>query len=591
MRRFLNFHLIVCVVMGVSLLGTPIGFASEIRSQSTVHADSLVQENPSGALSAPVITKISSRMGNLSIDFNKPTSSGGEVITNYSFSVDGGRHWIVRSPKSISSPIRIGRVGSGRHNILIRPVSDAGPGTPSSAYSFTLKSDKHPVLPIRFKSLKNKRGLILRSLSKKSSQMRFNIRALGSNIENIKKVSDSTEIDSLDKTGKLESAVISQTEPLNFDRIFIGPTGRTVATLGGNSANCSVAEISVTNDKSTCLATAAEAPLTNVELADQQISSMVPVKFDLVGNVYVSSFDSLLKISKSGQITYLVSLSDNVCVQLWRPLPHGGILAYLNDRSILGSCGGNNHTVVVSDSTGIVAKTTFCDCESVSIYIGPDDNAIVGDYRYNFKLLNTNEGTMTPLTIGYPNSGILRSFNQATLLANGRVIAIANNDWGRDIPLSDDPLGSPLIQLSPKLQTPDNIFHVPNVPVPFLLVPTADSKIVVAGLADPELCSDYSAVYNFEPQAVCPDRARLSVYDVATNTDRPIDLVNAVGGNADSMDIYFLSATPDGKQIMFAGRRSKNHFKTFTDVIGISDLKAGVTKIKPVSGFLGLSSY
>lgn len=587
MRKFLSGRLLVCSIVATFSLGSSVSSAQETLSESRLVKESSQSSSALMLPSPPKIVQVSSKRGILSANFTKPSNDGGSAIINYSYSVDGGSHWIVSMPMSVSSPLSIGRVGSGKHKILIRAITEIGNGAPSAPYFFTVGAARHPILPVRFKSLKHSHGLVVRKKPKKRTFWNANLR--GEKYSD-SATSDKNEVDSIDDTGKLVPAVISQTEPLNFDRIFIGPTGRTIAIMGNNSFNCSIAEISVSNGKSNCLATTSEVPLTNVELADQQISSMVPIKFDAVGNVYVSSIDSLVKVSVTGQLTYLVSLTDKVCVQVWRPLPHGGIVAFVND-SVNLSCGGSYHTVWISDATGIVVNTKLMDRESVSMYATPDDKVIVGDYSGTFRKIDPTSGAIQTLNIEYPKPGILRSFNQVVTLGDGRVIGIANNDWGRDMPLLDDPLGSPLIQFSPIVQAPDNILQVPNVPVPFLLVPSRASKVVVAGLANPDLCSDYSAVYNFEPQAVCPDTARLSIFDFETKTDSPIDLVHAKGGNQDPMDIYFLSASPDGKQVIFAGRRSKDHFKSSSDVIGICNLVTGVTKITPVAGLLGLSAY
>ena len=78
--------------------------------------------NGGGGASAPSV----------SISFSTPASNGGDTITNYQYSLNGGSTWITRSPASTASPIVIsGLSNSVVYNVGLRAVNSAGGGASS----------------------------------------------------------------------------------------------------------------------------------------------------------------------------------------------------------------------------------------------------------------------------------------------------------------------------------------------------------------------------------------------------------------------------------------------------------------------------
>jgi len=65
-----------------------------------------------------------------------PGSSGGDAISNYEHSFDGGRTWTAFNPAVSTGPLVIPGIASGVvHRIVIRAVNNIGAGEPSSAVS------------------------------------------------------------------------------------------------------------------------------------------------------------------------------------------------------------------------------------------------------------------------------------------------------------------------------------------------------------------------------------------------------------------------------------------------------------------------
>ena len=526
---------------------------------------------------APTIRSITATNQVVSLDFKAPTSNGGATITNYAYSIDNGTTWTLRYPASTSSPLVIASVATGNHRFKIRAVNSVGNGTASSATQFTVVAAERALLPIKFKSLAGSRGLVVKTRSNSSLQLKTK--------QGIKyatdEILDSTEVKIVDDSGNIQPAVESQTGTINIDRIFIGPGGRTVATLGSNEFNCRVAEIDTATGETFCIATQSQASLANVELRAQQISGFVPIKFDSLDNVFINSFNSLIQVTPEGAFSTLISESDNYCIQGWAPLNGSGIVAWVNTQGL--GCGGERFSYHVSITEGEVTKTELCSsCDLLAMAPTADGGAILGLFGDSLYDFNSNTDTMTPNNFSYSSTIHYKLFAQSKLLSDGRVIAIPQNYWGQI--QSNQP--TPLMQYLPQVE--ENTFYVENVPVPFLLAKMSGGKVAVAGLADPANCFRYASIWRGDP---CPEEARLSVYDLDTSVETPIDLVNADGGNSDPMDIYFLSGSPDGTHVLFAGARSTDGFFGITDVIGSVDLQTGETKITPVSGFLGLSAY
>jgi hypothetical protein len=82
--------------------------------------------------------------GKITIDFLSPESDGGQTITNYQYSLDGGENWTARSPEDLSSPIIVDELVNGTtYFVMIRVVFEGGFGPNSNevlAIPFTVPS-------------------------------------------------------------------------------------------------------------------------------------------------------------------------------------------------------------------------------------------------------------------------------------------------------------------------------------------------------------------------------------------------------------------------------------------------------------------
>jgi len=87
---------------------------------------------------APTITSISRGTGTASVNFTAPTSNGGQTITNYEYSTDGGTTWVAASPADIISPLVISGLNDATaYPIRIRAVNSIGGGAQSNSVNAT----------------------------------------------------------------------------------------------------------------------------------------------------------------------------------------------------------------------------------------------------------------------------------------------------------------------------------------------------------------------------------------------------------------------------------------------------------------------
>lgn len=88
--------------------------------------------------SSPVITSISTALGQLTVNFTAG-SDGGSAITNYQYSTNGGASWTTRSPASTTSPIVITGLANGAtYDVRIRAINANGSGSQSNLIASTL---------------------------------------------------------------------------------------------------------------------------------------------------------------------------------------------------------------------------------------------------------------------------------------------------------------------------------------------------------------------------------------------------------------------------------------------------------------------
>jgi titin len=114
-----------------------------VNAQGAGTASSSVSGTPRTNPDAPGSVVVSAGDATISVAFVANANDGGNAVTGYEYSTDGGATWRVRDPGAsmTSSPITITKLSSDglttltngtAYNVLIRPVNDAGPGKESA---------------------------------------------------------------------------------------------------------------------------------------------------------------------------------------------------------------------------------------------------------------------------------------------------------------------------------------------------------------------------------------------------------------------------------------------------------------------------
>ena len=84
---------------------------------------------------APKITSIAKTNTSFTVDVDAPTSNGGAAITNYAYSIDSGKTWVLVNPASNSTRIVItGLKSNTTYPVQIAAVNSAGRGAASAGY-------------------------------------------------------------------------------------------------------------------------------------------------------------------------------------------------------------------------------------------------------------------------------------------------------------------------------------------------------------------------------------------------------------------------------------------------------------------------
>jgi hypothetical protein len=105
-----------------------------VNSRGGGAASSAVSTTPRRSPDSPTITSVQRGSGTASISFTAPVFNGGAGITNYEYSLNGGR-WTAVRPTSVASPIVIQRLVDTRsYSVRIRAINAAGGGAASSAF-------------------------------------------------------------------------------------------------------------------------------------------------------------------------------------------------------------------------------------------------------------------------------------------------------------------------------------------------------------------------------------------------------------------------------------------------------------------------
>jgi len=111
-----------------------------IGSNGTGPSSARSSVKPGGPASAPSITSVLPASAQMSVAFTAPNNSGGHLVTNYQYSVDGGTTWIVRSPASVASPLVISGIPNGyAYQVVLRAVTSTGAGAISNIVNQNLE--------------------------------------------------------------------------------------------------------------------------------------------------------------------------------------------------------------------------------------------------------------------------------------------------------------------------------------------------------------------------------------------------------------------------------------------------------------------
>jgi titin len=109
-------------------------------------ASSAVSATTWGVPAAPTIFSSTARDGALDISFASG-ANGGDPVTNYKYSIDGGATWVTRNPASTVSPLVISELTNGTdYPVQLRAVNSVG--TSASSATATLKPHAVPLAPI-----------------------------------------------------------------------------------------------------------------------------------------------------------------------------------------------------------------------------------------------------------------------------------------------------------------------------------------------------------------------------------------------------------------------------------------------------------
>ncbi|MFM8856082.1 MAG: trypsin-like serine protease [Actinomycetota bacterium] len=106
-----------------------------VNSRGGGAASSTVTATPRRSPDAPAITSVQRSVGTASVSFTPPVFNGGAAITNYEYSLNGGR-WTAVRPSSTASPFVIPRLADSRsYSLRIRAVNVAGGGVASTLFT------------------------------------------------------------------------------------------------------------------------------------------------------------------------------------------------------------------------------------------------------------------------------------------------------------------------------------------------------------------------------------------------------------------------------------------------------------------------
>ena len=115
-----------------------------VNSAGAGAASAIVKATPKAPVTVPgAPTGLVATAGDrqVSVAFVAPAVTGGAAVSNYQYSVDGGKTWVTRAPVSVASPVVITGLTNGtEYSIALRAVNSAGAGATSAVVKATPKA-------------------------------------------------------------------------------------------------------------------------------------------------------------------------------------------------------------------------------------------------------------------------------------------------------------------------------------------------------------------------------------------------------------------------------------------------------------------
>ena len=399
----------------------------------------------------------------------------------------------------------------------------------------------------------------------------------------------STTIAALTPDGSIVSMVQSGSDSLlsAIQQIYISPDGRALIyfespqPIDNSEQSCWIAQINNSTGDVTCLSTLVDGfQYSNLGVEDQAAWGVNSVQFDAAGYAYLTyelpseRGNDLIMIAPDGTLTHL--LPSNMCLQHWRVLPGGQVLIEgASDGFCYNVAAATNFTDVINTDGTI---TNLSGDQLSSVAPAGDGGALLGDgttgYHYSpgataldvvpWISSTVPDGSNSAVVCAAPDSGCGYApalFAQPQQFGNS-VYAIADEYAGQMV----GPSMGHLMQYWPSFRS----INATAVQVPLLTSKLGSSDIAIYGLGglNGQATSCFRDPLFYFQYDNCTADHKLSIFNVATNTDTNIVLPEQIG-------IYYLTGSTDGSTVYFGGQViSDNSF-----VVGTVDVATGTVNL------------
>jgi hypothetical protein len=377
-----------------------------------------------------------------------------------------------------------------------------------------------------------------------------------------------------------------------IQQIYISPDGRALIyfespqPIDNSEQSCWIAQINNSTGDVTCLSTLVDGfAYSNLGVEDQAAWGVNSVQFDAAGYAYLTyelpseRGNDLIMIAPDGTLTHL--LPSNMCLQHWRVLPGGQVLIEgASDGFCYNVAAATNFTDVINTDGTI---TNLSGDQLSSVAPAGDGGALLGDgttgYHYSpgataldvvpWISSTVPDGSNSAVVCAAPDSGCGYApalFAQPQQFGNS-VYAIADEYAGQMV----GPSMGHLMQYWPSFRS----INATAVQVPLLTSKLGSSDIAIYGLGglNGQATSCFRDPLFYFRYDSCTADHKLSIFNVATNTDTNIVLPEQIG-------IYYLTGSTDGSTVYFGGQViSDNSF-----VVGTVDVATGTVNLSSALG-------